>query len=385
MRGLSYSYRDPWRAPRMGASGKKIWVAFRGIVLGYLIYLIFGYAAHMMVGRSPVRTWQMFRLFPLSPDGLGGNFASVVWAFGLIAGLLCLFVASVGVAKITYRELKGDDFYGGSDAWRYALEHGRSTIGAPVALGVLFLAAMLVVGIIGLAGRIPAIGPVLFGLLAFPAFLVALLGVFLLLALYLSFLYTPAVVGTTGEDALEGAIQAMGLLWAAPWRTVGYTVIAAAASIVATWVLAVIVRWALGLLGFAAWGMGAGYHALAAGSLTYLPHHVPYVADLLSMAFPPVLSDLLPRGPAVTAELEGIAVIGSFLGGVTLLGIVGLVKAYFVSCLVSGITASYLTLRRLKDGEDLLEWIDEVDELEEQLAVESEVATPAPEPDTTVE
>jgi XTP/dITP diphosphohydrolase len=339
MRGLTYSFLDPWSAPRLGASGKKIWVAFRGITLGYMIYLFFGYAANMMVGLSPVRTWQVFHLFPLSPGGPGSELASAIWTFGLVAGLLSLFVASVGVAKITYRELKGDDFYGGSDAWRYALEHGRSTIGAPVALGVLFLAVMLVVVVIGLVGRIPGIGPILFGLLAFPAFLAALLGVFVLLSLYLALLYTPAVIGTTGEDALEGAIQAMGLLWATPWRTVGYSVIAGTATLIATWVLAVVVRWALSLIGFAAMGMGEGFHAFAAGTLAYLPNHVPLFADLIAISFPEALSGLLPPAPLASGQVEGVAAVGSFLGGVTLLGIVGIVKAYFVSSLVSGTTA----------------------------------------------
>ena len=44
-----------------------------------------------------------------------------------------------------------------------------------------------------------------------------------------------------------------------------------------------------------------------------------------------------------------------------------------LSCFASGITASYLALRRMKDGEVLLEWTDEVDELEERAAAKAVV------------
>jgi hypothetical protein len=52
--------------------------------------------------------------------------------------------------------------------------------------------------------------------------------------------------------------------------------------------------------------------------------------------------------------------------------VIGVVLSYGISCLISGTTASFLVLRRMKDGEILLEWTDEVDELEERTAAKAE-------------
>lgn len=374
MHDLTYSFRDPWRAPRLGASGKKMWVAFKGIVLGYLIYLVFGYAANMAAGQSLASTWEFFHLFPFSPAAQGGTIAWAIWVFGVVAGCLTVLVASVGIAKITYRELKGDDFYGGSDAWRYALEHGRSTIGTPVALAVVLLAVLLALLLLGWVGRIPFVGPIIVGISAFPAFLVAIFGVFVILALLCSFLYTPAVVGTTGEDALEGSVQAMSLLWAVPWRTAGHTSVVLVATAISASVLAFLTLLALALIALIVGpALGEGFGAFASAAISYLPLDLPIFTTTTDLLWPDILNGLLP--PALIAGgpvAGGVAGIGAFLAGIGLLSVVATVESYVVSSVVSGTTAAYVVLRKLKDGEDLLDWADEVDELEEQLALDSE-------------
>ena len=57
---------------------------------------------------------------------------------------------------------------------------------------------------------------------------------------------------------------------------------------------------------------------------------------------------------------------------VSILIVIAMVLSFWVSCLMSGITASFLALRRMKDGEILLEWADEIDEIEEKAAARAE-------------
>ena len=265
MRGLTDSLRDPWLAPRLGASAKKMWVSFKGIALGWMIHAVFGYAAHMTLGVSPIRIWQQYRLFPALPAEAG--LAGAVWWFGLVAGALLVLVASAGVAKITYRELKGDDFYGASDAWRYAVEHGPSTMGTPILLSLGFVVCVLAIMLGGWVARIPWAGPVLLGVAALPILMSGMLAAFLLVAVLASFLYAPAVIGTTGEDALEGGVQCMGLLWNQPWRTAASTFTAAVAATIGTLIFIGITLVALTIVaGALNASMGDGFGSLASGA-----------------------------------------------------------------------------------------------------------------------
>lgn len=376
MSELTYSVLDPWKAPRLGASGKKIWVAFKAIVCGYIAYLLLAYAAHMIAGTSPVTTWQVYHFFPLKPTVEMGLIPELLWWIGLVAAVLIVMIGATGLAKITYRQLKGDDFYGGSDAWRYALEHGRSTVSTPLILAVLFAFVCVALWVLGWISTIPTVGPILLGISAIPAFLAAFLGVYVLVVLLLSLLYTPAVIGTTGEDGLEGAIQMFSMLWSLPWRTGGYTAVVVVTTTVGTYLLAVISVGAVALVAAVVGGvLGPTFSDIATGVRVYLPPECTLLTDLPSWFWPGPLAALFPSiglNPALTELPTGVAAVGAFLGGISMLVVLGLITAYALSSLTSGFTASYLALRRLKDGEMLLEWTDEVDELEEQLPPETD-------------
>jgi hypothetical protein len=379
MNEMYYSVRDPWKAPRLGASGKKIWVAFKSVVYGYLSYLLLAYASHMIAGTSPATTWQVFHFFPQIPSIDRGLIPVLLWDFGIIAAVLIIMIGATGVAKITYRQLKGDDFYGGSDAWKFALVHGRSTVSTPLIFAVLFGLICLSIWVLGWVSRIPDVGPVLLGISAIPAFLAALVGVYILIALLLSLLYTPAIIGTTGDDGLEGVIQVFSLLWSLPWRTAGYTAVAAFTSAVGTYLLAVISLGAFAMAGsIIAAIYGPTFANIAAGVGAYMPPECTFLSALPSWLWPGPFVALFPTqgfGLAFAENPSGVEAVAAFLGGISVLMVMGLVMAYGINCLSSGMTASYLVLRRIKDGEILLEWTDEVDELEEQVTDEEEQAT----------
>jgi hypothetical protein len=368
---------EAWRAPRLGASIKKMAVAFRGLAWGWFGYLVMGYLAHLVAGDPPASVWRSEHLFPLPPGQ--GLLPDLFWNTGLVAGLLLVLTAAAGVAKITYRELKGDDFYGASDAWRFALAHARSTIGTPVLLGLLLILAVFGLTLLGWIGRIPQLGPLLVGLSAPVGLVVALAGVFLLLALLTGLLFVPAVVGTTGDDPVEGLVQVFGLLLALPWRTAAGVVVVVVTTAVASWLGASLLFSTLGLFaGVVAPAMGEGFHAVAGAALNFLPLGCPLFAEPSHwlLALPPIVAGAPIPGPFPAAPGP---LLGALLAGITLLLSTGLVAAYTVSSLTGGLTALYLDLRRRKDGEELLAWPDEIDELEDQLAREGAAGRAEPE------
>ena len=295
---LRGGFAGAWRAPRLGASVKKMAVAFRGLAWGWLGYLVLGYLARLAGGDPPASVWLSDHLFPLPPAG--GLIPGLIWHAGLAVGLLLVLTASAGVAKITYRELKGDDFYGASDAWRYALAHARSTIGIPFLLGLVLIAVVFGLTLLGWIGRLPQLGPFLVGLSAPVGMALALAGVLVLLALLTGLLFVPAVVGTTGEDPVEGIIQVFGLLLALPWRTAGGVAVAALSTAVASWLGASLLYSALGFLaGAIAPAMGDGYWGVAGAALQFLPLSCPLFAEPARwlIALPPITAGVPLPGP----------------------------------------------------------------------------------------
>lgn len=379
MSEIYYSIRDPWRAPRLGASGRKMWVAFKSIIYGYFVYLLLAYASHMAAGTSPVTIWQVFHFFPSEP-AYSGVIPSLLWNLGLIASILVVMMGSTGIVKLTYRQMKGDDFYGASDAWKCALERGRSTVFTPLMLMVLFGLVCLSLWFLAWVSKIPGAGPIILGLSVIPVFFVATMGIYLLISLLLSLIYAPAVMGTTGDDGLEGVVQVMSLLWSMPWRTLSYTVAAFVASTVATWLLAVIALGAMALtvnIFNTVYGIGTEFSTILAGMMTYLPPEPAILSSMPSWLWPGPFVELFPlldTTMMAKENLSGIGAFEAFLGGVSMLIVICMVLSFWVSCLMSGITASFLVLRRMKDGEILLEWADEIDDLEEKAAARAESA-----------
>jgi len=365
MQELTLSVRDPWMTPRLGASVKKMSVAFRAVVLGYLAYAIFGHLSYLVMGRPVAETWTLYRFFP-PPPGIGSGIGSMlIWDMGAVTAVLSLMIGGTGIAKITYRQLKGDNFYGNSDAWRYALARGRSTLGTPFINAVLLALICLALWVVGWISSIPFAGPLFLGLMALPTFGLALLAVYVAVAFLLSLLYTPSVIGTTGEDALEGTIQVFGLLWNNPWRTVGYTVTVVFTALMAAWVLAILSLLALTVLGGVLGAvMGPSFDAMAAGTVSYLPLKSLFLIDPPIGIWPGPLMYLLPAVDVMSLPLNGSQGVAVFIGGLSLVIVSGVLLSYVISCLASGFTVSYIVLRRMKDGEDLLEWSDDVDELE---------------------
>lgn len=363
---LTFSVRDPWRAPRLGASGKKMWVAFKAIFYGYLAYLLLGYVACMLAGTSLTETWRLCKLFPAAPSVEDGLIPLMVWDFGVVLAVMIVLIGSAGIAKITYRQLKGDNFYGRSDAWRYAMEHSRATVGTPLLLAVFFSALCLALWILGWVASIPTVGPVILGISAIPAFIVALLGVYIALAFLASLHFGPPVIGSTGEDALEGVIQMFSLLWTVPWRTAGYAFVTVVTSVVAAYLLVTAGLIALSLIGGVVGSViGSTFDSIAAGAVSYLPVKYPFTSAPPEWLWPGPIATMLPAVDAFKSEPSGVLAVASFLGGVSLVVVMGVFLSFLLSCLSSGFTASYLALRRIKDGENLLEWTDEIDELED--------------------
>ena len=205
---LHFDIRDIFRVVRLGWSGKKIWVGLCGTLIAYAGYSILAIVDHLLAGAALREIWHKYGLFPGTapfPATLAGtaiDVAAMLYVWIVVLLMVC------AICKITYQQLKGDDFYSSGDAWRFIIQNWGGVVWGPVAtlaLFIFFIVAGIVIG--WLAGMIPWAGELAFGILFIPIFFAALVAVFISIAFVVSVTMAPAVVGTVGEDALEVAIQ----------------------------------------------------------------------------------------------------------------------------------------------------------------------------------
>ena len=78
----------------------------------------------------------------------------------------------------------------------------------------------------GFIGKIPVIGPVLFGIASLPLFLWGLLGIAVFVVCSFSLWLVPVITATDGDDVLETVVQTFAAVFYRPFRLLLYEVTA---------------------------------------------------------------------------------------------------------------------------------------------------------------
>lgn len=223
MTNLHFNYKDVFRAGRLGFSAKKMWIVFLGFLAGYIGYDILSYLAYISAGIEIGEIWQIFRLMPMFPvDALWPWYSWVIWIVGAIWFICVSLIVGVAVSKITYEQLKGDEFYEIKDALKFAMKTGKSAILAPFVL-ILFILSLVVMGLIlALITRIPYFGQLFFVAMSIPAFAVCLFILYLMLVTLVALLIGPSIVGATGNDTFDTLFESFSVINDQPWRFITY-------------------------------------------------------------------------------------------------------------------------------------------------------------------
>lgn len=348
---LRFDIGDMPLCVKYGLSARNLWVFWKALVLSWLVWAGMIYLGFFAAGDSMQGRWQVSRLFPI-PEGLFLQ-SPVSIAFMVAALLACLWImltAFQKVGRITFEQIRGDEFYSGRDALAFHRENWKPLLMVPVAV-LAGLAILLVkLFLLGLLGRIPAAGPVIVGLLAVPFWGVSLFGVLSLIALVLSFPLVPAVTACTRGDTFETLFELFSAITSQPFRIILYAATGLLARLAA---MAAFIGFARGALAITALGVGAGMgdHGLAASiqGATHLAapqlvsHYGSFLAPLGSLA----------GGPSAWSGAAG------WTAGLSGAAIAILILAYWFSSCASFWTICYLAVRKAKDGEDLLARADD--------------------------
>lgn len=367
MTNLHFNYKDVFRAGRLGFSAKKIWLAFLGLLIAYIGYGILSYLAYIAGGIEIGEIWDVYRLVPMYPSGLPW-FTWLIWIVAFLWWLFVSLIFGVAISKVTYEQLKGDEFYEIKEAIKFALKSGKATILAPIVL-VLFMIALIVMGIIlALITWVPYFGQLFFAVMSILAFAVCLFILYLVIVTVVSLIIGPSIVGETGNDTFDTLFESFSVVNDQPWRFVVYE-----------FLLMFVVLIGVGLLGFfSAKAIFLGQDVIGlivpAEKLDNLLINAAYYVKI---TIPPVCPEswhnlitgyiestgmpnlLYPSGYLPAYETWSGA-ITSFILGVVYYFIILFIKSLGVAIFWAGNTVIFTVLVKKKDDKNLLEIKEEI-------------------------
>lgn len=353
---LEYRWGDVFKAGRLGFNTRKIGVGVKGLFWGALFYSIFSYGALWISGTHPKAVWQAYRLIPT--PFVQGNLNWMGIAVYIIACLFALFfylITLTAISKITFEQLKGDEFYEGREAWAYARKNWKAVFVSPLFLPIIIAVLILTGLVMGLLIKIPLVGPILIGLLSFPLIAGAAFIVYLSIVACVVLIAAPAIIAATDSDTFDTVFEGFSLINSQTWRFLLWEIILFLMSLICVFVFAYLIKMALGLT-HTVIGRWAGEDLGAwkamwknAKWFVYLPNFFPLV---VAKWFP----SLVFTQSAFISEGVGKGVfVGSILMGASFYLILFTVLGYGLSVLGSGQTLIYTILVKIKDSKDLLE------------------------------
>lgn len=351
-RDLRFDIRDIPSAARLGLSGRKIWAFFKASALSWAVWAASVYLGFLAADPAGLGArLESGRLLPL-PSG-------VFWMSWPAVGILTVGLLTIAgiqmktfleVSRMTFEQLRGDDFYSGREARKFARAHWKPLAAVPAALLAALALAVICGAVLGLATRIPSAGPVIFGLLAVPAWGLSLLCVLAASALAMSFVLVPAIVASTKGDTYETIFELFSTITSQPWRVALYFLIALLTRAAAMGVFLAFCSAAAGFLGWTSdIGLGRNPAGALAGGLQIV---APELAGRFAISF-----DLLGLSGG-TDPFPGPTGAVTALAGTA---IVLIAVSYWLSSCSSAWTLIYVCIRKRKDGEDLLARADEED------------------------
>lgn len=373
---LYFDFRDIFRAPRLALSGKKIWVMLTANIPGYAAYWVFTYLSLSVAGIPFGETWSRYGLYPCLMGNEANWVAFVVWGIGILAWLAAMILGSTAVARITYKQLKGDEFYSSSDAWRFVKKHWHAPIFTHLSILIITLFFVVMAIVFALIGKIPYFGELFFGIPYLLWFFGSVFVVYTAVVLAVSIFFTHAIVSTLEEDTMGAVFQNYSITWSQPWRIALYLPL----------------LYGLIYAGFVVfgWFVMGGYHMI---NIVFgqkwlmgdkLAHMVGWATNIVLGDSSPITWFLgyfsgpwryfdVPESAVTLGPLE---YVGGVFVAISLFLVVATLVSYALSIEVVGETVAMVIFKKKTDDENLLERKDE-----EELEAEEETEWSGEEPE----
>lgn len=372
---MHFNFKDIFRVGRLGFSFKKMSASLIGLVIITIIYNIFTYISLISAGKPIAEIWEFNRLFPL-PLGMTIPWYSwIIWGVGLLLSFLTLSITIATVSKITFEQLRGDEFYEVGKAFKDSLKLWKSTFLSPVFLA-LFIIFLLLVGVVfGQIGKIAIAGPWIVGLFSVFLILGSFFIVYLCLIFIVSLFISPTIAVVTKGDSFDTLFEVFSVANDQPWRWVVWEGLVAAITFVGVIIYSFaikytffLIKWAMQIPQNQVW-----WHETWQIARSTLPSVPPSLYN-------PVFGKIFFGSGFI--QMANVEVgLGPLVGGIMLAVALYLVVLSILSLGISiysaGQTLIYVVLVKIKDDRNLLEtkkkWSLEDEDFEEETEEEEEV------------
>lgn len=352
---MNFNFKDVFRAGRFGFSAKKIWIGFAGLTIGLILYCLFAYAAFATSPNWTItQVWQTFRYIP-HPFGVHlAWWGWVIWGVGVALFGFMKMISLCAIAKVTFEQLRGDEFYEAKEAFKFAFKNWKGVFLSPVTLAIVIGVILLFGFILGLGGRIPYVGQILVGIFALPIFAAALFLVYLCVVFFVSLFLSPSVVATTKSDTFDTLFEVFSVLNDQPWRLFLWETVLAVVSFVGAFILGFFVKRGLLLSKFALSLWAGPRHWMDIvwmKGLWYLPQAAFPPFSWIANGFLPVMT----TSRVTYVAGNGAEAFAGWLLGLSFHFVVIFVIAYALAIVGSGNALIYTVLVKIKDDKNLLE------------------------------
>ena len=370
---LYFDVRDIFRAPRLALSGKKVIIFMQANLVGYAVYWMLNYLGAAVHGMSFSDTWAAYGLYPclLSLDSLSG-IACVLYWIGAAFWFYAISLGATAVSRVTYKQLKGDEFYSGGDAWSYVKKHWHPVIFSSISLALILAFLFFLAAIFALLGKIPYVGEFLFVLPYFLYFFGSVFTIYTGIVFLVALVYTPAIVGTYEEDTMGTVWHNFSITWGQPWRIILYHAALVPVLVLGAYLFSHAWISGYGLINAVyshEWFMGSkllnvvgwATQAVHPGALCSLLGNICSICSACYAGCVSCGSLLTSSGVA----LSGTEQVAAFILAVFLFLLIVSAVSYTMAVLSVGETLMFIIFKKRSDDDNLLERKDE-EELEEE-------------------
>ena len=375
---LYFDIRDIFRAPRLALSGKKIMIMLKGILIGYAAYWIFTTISFILCGYTLGDMWADYGLYPcLFTVGVTGGYipwyACAVYDIGIFLLIVSISLSCTQVSRVTYKQLKGDEFFSSTDACSYVKKHWQAVIMAPVSIALIITFFLFFSGIFALFGKIPYVGEFLFSIPYLFYFLGALFTIYTGIVFLISLIYSPAIVGVGEEDTMGTVFQSYSITWSQPWRVILYHISLLPVLVIGVHVFKWFMTTSFSLINAVFgcdWFMGDKLNRIVSNAYENI---YPEFINQICLSFNAICTtacnsccsclSFIPFNNG--SDLSGTEVISSIILSCFLFIIVLAVVSYGLSILSVSETLMYIIFKKKSDDDNLLDHKDE-DELEDE-------------------
>jgi hypothetical protein len=322
--------------------------------------------------------WDAYRLFPV-PESLTW-YAGIIWLVGAIYALCVILISGTAISKVTFEQLKGDDFYQMSKAYKYAMKQGKSIIMSP-ALVILFIISIVIAGLIlSLLGAIPYFGEIFTGLMIIPAFGASLFIVYLFIVFMFTIMFGPAIVAATGNDTFDTLFEIFSMINDQPARLVWYTIIAGVMARVGMILLGAATRIAVNVgANILSVFMGSKFIDVLYNAASTFKFTIPYwCPEPFGRLAETMISTMFGSAMILPPSYQHINIailLATIFVAIAYYLIILFVVAYGSTVWFTGAFTTYLVIVKKKDDRNLLETKEEKFSTAEEKAAETSVQT----------